>query len=265
MVTLNAVLGHWNANALATLAQVDSYFDERLTQSVWPTAVATDDDRKRAIIEASRQIDTLHLTGPRLFAYHRVALSADAPLVDADAYGLGQFGTQRFRFPHLGMAHVRGYADAGAGDALTLIDASLAVPTKYPPDTWVGGSVRITAGTGLWSHVPVTAFDSDTGTLTVGTAFSATLDATSAYTLVDKLPDRFIAAVAEQALYCLEGGAHVPSRHVSEGVIAPRQGDFSQSFGSPQGNRQTTSMICTAAMDYLQDFIDKEVSLKVNK
>lgn len=267
MVTVNAVLGHWNANAYATLAAVDAYFDERNTGGAWPTDASTDDARKRAVIEASRQIDALPLKGPRLFNYGISPSNFESDLVravwGATSKPAGKTtGRQALQLPHRDMFTVSGTADAGASDDTTLIDSALALPTQYPSDAFVGGAVRITSGTGIWSHVTVSAFDPDTGTITVSSAFSSILDTTSTYVLMAPLPEDFIWGVAEQALYCYEGGSHQASQHISQGVAGMRSGDFSINYSTPSGERTQAQLVCPAAMEHLSKYLETNVRLK---
>jgi len=55
MPTLDATVGGASANSYATVAEADSYFDERLNSSDWDNASA--DNKKRALIMATRRLD----------------------------------------------------------------------------------------------------------------------------------------------------------------------------------------------------------------
>ena len=62
MPTLVATAGSATANAYATVAAGDTYFDERLQASAW-TGESDEDVKERALIMATRQLDTLDFVG----------------------------------------------------------------------------------------------------------------------------------------------------------------------------------------------------------
>lgn len=55
MPTLTATIGSTSANSYVTVAQADTYFDERLNATPW-TGASTD-DKERALIMATRRLD----------------------------------------------------------------------------------------------------------------------------------------------------------------------------------------------------------------
>lgn len=55
MPTLDATIGGASANSYATVAEADTYFDERMGTADWDGASA--DDKARALIMATRRID----------------------------------------------------------------------------------------------------------------------------------------------------------------------------------------------------------------
>lgn len=80
--TIVATPGASNANSYATVAEADTYFDDRLKATAWTGADA--DDKARALIEATRRIDQEEFEGTPV-----------DPLNDADVTG----DTQALKWP----------------------------------------------------------------------------------------------------------------------------------------------------------------------
>lgn len=57
MPTLVATAGSTTANSYATVAEGDTYFDERLNSAAWTGASVTTDTKERALIMATRRLD----------------------------------------------------------------------------------------------------------------------------------------------------------------------------------------------------------------
>lgn len=64
MATIDATVGGADANAFVTVAECDTYFDERLNVSAWSDASA--DDKIRAVIMATRDVSRLEFVGVRV-------------------------------------------------------------------------------------------------------------------------------------------------------------------------------------------------------
>lgn len=64
MPTLVATAGATTANSYATVAEGDTYFDERLQSSNWTTEF-DNDVKERALIMASRRLDSLRFEGEK--------------------------------------------------------------------------------------------------------------------------------------------------------------------------------------------------------
>lgn len=63
MPTLDATVSGTSANSYATVATADTYFTERLQTGNWTGA--SEDDKERALIMATRRIDTLRFEGTK--------------------------------------------------------------------------------------------------------------------------------------------------------------------------------------------------------
>lgn len=77
MPTIDATVGGEHANSYITLDAADTFFDERVGSTAW--AEASEDDRKRALIQATRILDRERFVGRPV-----------RPLVDEHASGLRQ-------------------------------------------------------------------------------------------------------------------------------------------------------------------------------
>jgi len=64
MATVDATVGGAAANSYVTVAVADAYLDARLNASAWTGASAA--DQARAVIEATRTLDTFHWKGTRV-------------------------------------------------------------------------------------------------------------------------------------------------------------------------------------------------------
>ena len=62
-VTIVATVGSASANSYATLAEAETYCEARLNVTLWDAA--TDDNKNRALVEATRELDVLGWDGYR--------------------------------------------------------------------------------------------------------------------------------------------------------------------------------------------------------
>lgn len=83
MPTVIATPGAADANSFVTAAECTAYLDARLNSGAWTTA--SNDDKDRAVIEATRTLDVLgwvgsHVTTTQVLAWPRAwAIDPDAP------------------------------------------------------------------------------------------------------------------------------------------------------------------------------------------
>lgn len=115
-VTLDAEPKSPTANSYRTLADAAAYFDTHPLAATW-TGAASDDVRARALIMATRDLDTVEW--------------------DAFKTGFPTSATQALQFPR-GSTLLRAYV--GSASALT-VDPTLAGSTVYDPDIippWLG-------------------------------------------------------------------------------------------------------------------------------
>lgn len=91
MPSLVATASSATANSYATVSEADTYFDERLQAANWS---GDSDDKKRALIQATRRIDTKRFEGqktttgqalqwPRILAYDDDDVEYDSTAVPA--------------------------------------------------------------------------------------------------------------------------------------------------------------------------------------
>jgi hypothetical protein len=63
-VTIDATVGGASSNSFTTLAEANTYMESRLNASSWETD-ATDDEKNRALVEATRELSVMHWLGER--------------------------------------------------------------------------------------------------------------------------------------------------------------------------------------------------------
>ena len=86
-VTITATAGSASANSFVTLSEADSFMEGRLNASTWETD-AGDDDKNRALVEATRQLSRLKWIGNRsdstqILSWPRQwAIDPDSPFQD---------------------------------------------------------------------------------------------------------------------------------------------------------------------------------------
>ena len=239
--TVQAILGHPQANSYLTLAQAEAYILERMDVADW-TAQADADAKNRLLITASREIDQLMLFGRRIFF--------------EDVY------KQALRFPvyrHNLDFWLRTTGTADSGSATTLVDATLIDTTSYRDDLFIGGALLITSGTGKYTaHETVTDFDVTTGTVTFADCGS-TLDSTSVYDLIGPLPEDFKLAILEQALFLASGNAVARAQMVADGVTSYDAGGSRQSFGTPENARTQPNLYSAVTLQIIDKYLQKGI------
>jgi len=204
-MAFNATLGHWEQTSFVSVAEADAYFSAHIETSVWAaysTAV-----KQQVLSMASRVLDKVELFAPQNIS----RLYASGPY--AQALGLPLSGHQM----------ASGTADSGS--TTTIVCSTFADPMTYRDDLFNYGAVRITAGTNIYEHKPITDFAVATGTITVGEAFTAAIDSTSIFEVIYPLTIHEREAVCEfasiiartggqydaaQSAYALEPGGKNP-------------------------------------------------------
>ncbi len=192
-MSLNAILGHPDADSLVTLAQAAAYAAKHPAAETWSALSAA--EQETLLVTATRHLAWCPLAAP--------------PLVDT----LGLRRCQALPLPTARHPHFFGRAQGGT--TTTLVDADLAT---YANDVLAGGSVLVYQGAGRGQWATVDSFAGATGTLTLSPAWSAAPDATSQYLLLWPLPPALRAAAIEQALYLAGGVSFRPLEEAAMGV-----------------------------------------------
>ncbi len=88
-VTLDATVGGASANSYASLAEAEAYFNNRLYVTDW---TGTDDDKKRALIMATQQIDLNDFVGYRATSTQALKWPRyGAPIPDSGGYSVAWY------------------------------------------------------------------------------------------------------------------------------------------------------------------------------
>jgi len=198
------------ANSYATVEQADAYMETRFPRPVaWEDAPGSEEEvlesKERALITASRMIDSLPLRG--------------RPLRDA----LGWTQRQGLFFPESRHPYLTGTADSG--DTETLVDGNLA-GTRFTDGFFAGGAIHVVMGANLHEVRRVAAFEAETGTLTVSPAFPEAIDSSTVFYLAWPLDPKIVAAACEQALYLIEGASFEALDEAAKGRTDHRIGNL---------------------------------------
>lgn len=84
-VVIVATVGSASANSYTTLAEANSYMEGRLNSTLWDAA--SDDSCNRALVEATREIDTLFFVGKRASTTQALAWPRDFAVDPDDPNG----------------------------------------------------------------------------------------------------------------------------------------------------------------------------------
>jgi hypothetical protein len=166
-------------NSYSGLTRADAYFQGRPNSSNWTGTGVSDDDQARALIQATREIDSLRLRGIPHVNYNN---------------------DQILHFPTRESLFITGSVSSATSS--TAVDTgSLQNQQHYPDDYWNYGSIRITSGTGADQNREISDFVSSTATITVSENWSVTPDSTSKYELTFRMPDDVVYACYEMAYF----------------------------------------------------------------
>ena len=200
---------HPQADSYVTQAEADAYFSDRKDVSGWESL--TDDQKEALLKRATNQINTLRFHGCQFFRWPQ--------------YGRDK---QILEFPRTNTSNWMSGVVESAGNNF-LIDSILANNENYPSDYWNDGAVVITNGTGKGQTRKISDFDSSTGKIIVSEDWALNPDSTSAFNLIQKIPDKVKFAVYEQVLYIVSGGGKRQQLQ-SEGVQEYRIDELHEKF-----------------------------------
>jgi len=188
----NAVLGHWDQNSYISEEEANAYFGGtgyHPEKTLWDSK--TDSVKRGLLIEASRRLDAY-----MPFAPNSVGNSTNY-------YYYGTPRPQAMSLPLSTNLVVTGMADSGS--ISTLVASDLADAATYSKPDIQYGSIRITAGTGIYQSSWISDFSVSTGTITLSPALATAIDSTSEYTLLYPLALYKRNAVMEFAIVLARG------------------------------------------------------------
>lgn len=225
--SIKAAPSAFNANSYVTVAEADQYFSDRLAATDWTGA--SDDDKKKALLEAIRRIDS--------FRYHerKYRTNPEQPL----------------QFPRSDSNALSGSADsvAVAGSGFSIVAAEFSALEQYPDDFFNRWGMEFTSGAYKGEVVLVTDFVKSTGTFTIETPGGAPT-AGDTFRLIEKIPDGIKRATYEISIWLLSGaeadGDNDPD------VKEHRIGNFSETFIDGSG---VEVRLPRKAIAYLRKFI----------
>lgn len=228
--TLKAAPSAFDANVYATVAEADQYFNDRLAATDWTGA--SDDDKKKALLEATRRIDR--------FRFHHEKYRPSGP-------------EQPLEFPRSNSRSVGGSVGSVAanGDDFNVVDANLAGKEYYPDDYFNGWGIEFTGGTYEGKVVLITDFVASTGTLAIETPGGSPSEGDT-FILVEKVPTTIKWAVFEIATWLLAGAEEEGDPDLD--VKQHRIGNFSETFKDGTGSEVRMPR---KAYAYLQKFISR--------
>lgn len=255
--TLSCVLGSRSANSYVDIDTATEYLRQRHGGSAWfeiegdRSPEKTEELRDQLLITASRMIDSLTFRYGKFFAYER-----------------GFSWRQSLKFPWADHRYQTHQATTGTESTITVVDLA-GMEIFHPNDFFVGGSVHLRGGASALEARSVSAFDSQTGTLTVSQDFPEAIDGGTEFFLLWPIETAVEQAVIEQAYHLLlENPAARPSQLnarvelIASGVSSYSVDGLAESFaagGQPGSNGG--SMLCHAARLLLRPYIQQSLSV----
>lgn len=231
---LNAIPTHPEANSYLSLTEANALMENRSSMlSEW--SALTDAQKEKALVIATRQIDTLRFFHDPIYRTPQ-----------------DYRNKQALKFPRTNTRQYSGKVDSVSTNYF--IDADLANRQDLPDDFYNGGAVIIYSGTGKGKTYGVLDFEMATGKVIIDGTFDPALDTTSWYRLIEAVPVEVKYACLEQALYLLNGGGE-RAKLQAEGVESYSIGDLSESFGGTNVMGGYNLPISTEARGYLSRLI----------
>ncbi len=247
MATFNSDLAQVDSTSYVTVADADDYFTSRLGSTEWDTASAG--DKQNSLMMATRDIDKNRFLGSKW----RFDQSLKWPRIfNKDTVARFRTGSRT-----LGMWFdtITQFINSAADDTHFIINSLIEtgeLPGNRPANYWALGQVEVVAGTAVGDIRRVSASSRITGEITVGSAFSSTLDTTSKVILTFKIPQSLVEATCEQALFKLRNADNKRSSLISQGVKKITVGNTTEEYATTQ-----PETIATEAKERLKTLITK--------
>lgn len=205
-MAINIKLGDPNQNSYITATQADTYFTNRRNTAEWDNLTAT--QKTQLLVQAARDFEAFNFNG--------------------DLY----YSSQGLSFPRDDHEIVEG--DCGTPFTLTSFRNSDLYSDTYgeiPTNYWTDGTVHITAGPASLDTRVITLSDPLTGSITVGSNFSASPDSTSDFIVFAPVDKKVADAQCEQALFVLKNAnIETIQNYKMLGAEAVRFGDVNIRF-----------------------------------
>jgi len=223
------------ANSYSGLDRANTYFLQRPDSGNWPSDASNDDNKAKALIQATR------------------AVNAYPGLID-DRF-INDDNDQILLFPQRNVARRTGIVDSVGAD--TIVDSELANQSQEKDNFWQWGGIRIIRGTGADQVLEVIAFTSSTGTIQVVENWTTPPSTDSEYELMHRIPDQIFYACCEIAyLYMPDADSGDFDLGAERGLLqAQRVGSFSVGGHSEKFVMVEGFMIPPLARQYLDLFV----------
>ena len=172
---------------------------------------ASDDDKAKGLIEATRRIDAFRFFREK---YRRLPDQfLEFPRSDSRALG----------------------ANASGGSATTIVTSQYVNPRLYPDNYFNGWAAEFIGGSNDGAIALITDFVGSTGTFTVETLAHAVV-AGDVFRLIEKVPENVKRATCEIAIWLIAGGADAEN-DTDPDVKQHSIGNFSETFVDGAGSQ----------------------------
>lgn len=207
-MSLNITPTHPTAESYVSLAEAETYLDNRVDTTAWDAL--TDDQKSQLLKIATRQIDSFRFFECKMFD-------------KAKDYRLAQ----KLEFPR--NDHFKMTAQVSFASTNKVVCSSLAGNHAMPDDFFNGGAVIVINGTGKGQTMLVSDFVMETGEFTLSGNWTTQPDTTSQIIAVAPIDSEIKEATIEQAYFLSKGGS-TRSQMQADGVTSYRIGDLSETF-----------------------------------
>jgi hypothetical protein len=236
-MALTTIPTHPDANSYVSVDYADDYFLDRGDFPGWLEKTTV---QKEALLKrATREIDSMSFYG---YAHYYRARDYRAKQALAFPRNLG-FSSWTFT--------------ATGTSSTTVTTGNFQGNESYYDDFCKGYALIVTDGTGKGQTREVSAYDNNTGTITVSEAFATTPDTDSRYLLIMEVPDDVKYATCEQARFIDELGRNRAAVSAAKGVKRRKIDDLEEEYFSPNESSRSEQdiSISSSALAYLQGYL----------
>lgn len=238
-MALKTVLGAPDSDSYANLSYAATYFKNRQGGNAWTDLEAV--AQEAHLRQACTEIDMNNFQGDKYYESQRLQFPRNTHLI------------------YTGICATPG----PSGYTATSFKGSNLWSLTYnlmPTDYWKDGTVHITYGTCLGEIKEISSSNALTGKVTVASAFSTNLAASSMYTIFYKLPEDIKRAQCEQAFANCRNDLSSYKEFKATGMSGVQIGDVSVTFYRGTGSETANSVQVLGffARKYLSAYLRKD-------